>query len=150
MLSQFIRIDKPGSVNLILIVRVVLFIIFPVMAKCQTETQTKSKSDRQPQAEIVRCRSDGCPYRHSNAYPERQTGCVILLFAFILIVQKNDLLQIPVRRAVFFTPILTMRSSGLLSCSFAVPAVPVFRNDTQDGSRNSRKTGKTSQTLSRS
>ena len=104
MLSQFIRIDKPGSVNLILIVRVVLFIIFPVMAKCQTETQTKSKSDRQPQAEIVRCRSDGCPYRHSNAYPERQTGCVILLFAFILIVQKNDLLQIPVCRAVFSLP----------------------------------------------
>ena len=107
MISQFIRIDKPESVYLILvilIVRVVLFIIFPVMAKCQTETQTKSKSDRQPQAEIVRCRSDGCPYRHSNAYPERQTGCVILLFAFILIVQKNDLLQIPVCRAVFSLP----------------------------------------------
>ena len=38
MLSQFIRIDKPESVNLILIVRAVLFIIFTVMAKCQTET----------------------------------------------------------------------------------------------------------------
>ena len=150
MLSQFIRIDKPGSVNLILIVRVVLFIIFPVMAKCQTETQTKSKSDRQPQAEIVRCRSDGCPYRHSNAYPERQTGCVILLFAFIKKKKKNDLLQIPVRRAVFFTPILTMRSSKRFSCSFAVPTVPAFRTDTRDGSQDSRKTGKTSQTLSRS
>ena len=89
MISYFIRIDKTESVCLPLIVRVILFIIFTVMAQCQTETQTKSKSDRQPQSEIVRCRSDSCPYRNSYTYPDRQTGCVILLFAFILIVQKK-------------------------------------------------------------
>lgn len=55
---------------LLLILRVVLIIIFPVMTQHQTETGTCAEPDRHPQSNIVRCCSNRCPDRKSDTHSD--------------------------------------------------------------------------------
>ena len=55
---------------LLLILRIVIVVIFPVMTQHQTETGTCAEPDRHPQSDIVRCCSNRCPDRKSDTHSD--------------------------------------------------------------------------------
>ncbi|MBQ3760547.1 MAG: hypothetical protein II875_00885 [Clostridia bacterium] len=61
--------------RLLFIVSVILAVIFAFAAERQTQARAYGKSDRQPQTDIVRCRSDSGTDCDTYAHTDRKTRC---------------------------------------------------------------------------